>query len=89
MQTKSTSTSHLARLSLVAFLLTFMFARTLVFLIMSRAIPDLYLHVKGTHMHHLNYGIILLSAIGGYLVFRRPATGRCGPWPCCTASQWV
>jgi hypothetical protein len=72
MQTKSASTSHLARLSLVAFLLTFMFARTLVFLIMSRSIPDLYLHIKGTHMHHLNYGIILLSAIGGYLVFRRP-----------------
>ncbi len=72
MQTKSASTSHLARLSLVAFLLTFISARTLVFLIMSRSIPDLYLHVKGTHMHHLNYGIILLSAVGGYLVFRRP-----------------
>ncbi len=75
MQTNSASTSHLARLSLVAFLLTFMSARMLVFLIMSRSIPDLYLHVKGTHVHHLNYGIILLSAVGGYLVFRRP-TGR-------------
>jgi len=44
-----------------------------VFLIMSHSIPDLYLHVKGTHVHHLNYGIILLSAVGGYLVFRRPS----------------
>jgi hypothetical protein len=74
-ETSSASTTHLARLVLVAFLLTFMCARTVVFLIMSHSIPDLYLHVKGTHVHHLNYGIFLLSAIGGYLVFRRP-TGR-------------
>jgi len=71
----SASTNHLARLVLVAFVLTFMCARTIVLLIMSRTIPDLYLYVKGTHVHHLNYGIFLLSAVGGYLVFRRP-TGR-------------
>jgi hypothetical protein len=69
-----TSTTHLARRVLVAFLFTFMCARIIVFLIMSRAIPDLYLHVKGTHVHHLNYGIFLLSAVGGYLVFRRPTS---------------
>lgn len=74
-KTNSASTTHLARLVLVAFLLTFMCARMVVFLIMSRSIPDLYLHIMGTHVHHLNYGILLLSAIGGYLVFRRP-TGR-------------
>jgi len=67
--------THLARLVLVSFLSTFMCARTIVFLIMSHTIPDLYLHVKGTHVHHLNYGIFLLSAVGGCLVFRRP-TGR-------------
>jgi hypothetical protein len=71
----SASTTRLARLVLVAFLLTFMCARAIVFLIMSRSIPDLYLYVRGTHVHHLNYGIFLLSAIGGCLVFRRP-TGR-------------
>jgi hypothetical protein len=70
-ETSSASTTHLARLVLVAFLLTFMCARMIVFLIMSRSIPDLYLHVKGTHVHHLNNGIFLLIAIGGYLVFGR------------------
>jgi hypothetical protein len=74
----SESTTHLARLVLVAFLLTFMCARMIVFLIMSRSIPDLYLHVKGTHVHHLNYGIFLLSATGGYLVFRRPSVRALG-----------
>ena len=64
--------SHLARLVLVAFLLTFICARCVVFLIMSRTIPDLYVHVKGTHVHHLNYGIFLLSGLGGYLLFKHP-----------------
>lgn len=67
--------AELARTVLVAFLLTFMTARIVVFLIMSRTIPDLYFHVKGTHVHHLNYGIVLLSVVGGYLLFARP-TGR-------------
>ena len=65
--------SHLARFVLVAFLLTFVCARCVVFLIMSRTIPDLYMHVKGTHVHHLNYGIFLLSGLGGYLLFRQPS----------------
>jgi hypothetical protein len=32
----------------------------------------LYLRVGGTHVHHLNYGIFLLSAVGAYLLFHRP-----------------
>ncbi len=67
--------SHLARLVLVAFLVTFAGARITVFLIMSRTIPDLYVHIGGTHIHHLNYGIFLLSGLGGYLLFGNP-TGR-------------
>ncbi len=63
----------LARVVLFSFLLTFIAARVMVFLIMSHRIPDLYLHVRGTHVHHLNYGIFLLSALGAYLLFKRPA----------------
>ena len=65
-------TIHLARVVLVFFLATFMLARIIVLLIMTRAIPDLFLHVKGTHVHHLNYGIFLLSGVGAYLIFSRP-----------------
>jgi hypothetical protein len=67
---------HVARLVLVAFLLTFMVMRIAVFLIMSRKIPDLYIHVRGTHVHHLNFGIFLLSAVGGYLLFAEPSGVR-------------
>jgi hypothetical protein len=64
---------QLARLVLVAFIFTFITARVLVFLIMSRRIPDLFLHVGGTHIHHLNYGIFLLGAVAGYLILGRPS----------------
>ena len=66
------STHRLARVTLVAFMGTFIAVRILVFMIMSRRIPDLYLHVGGTHLHHLNSGIFLLSAVGAVLLFHRP-----------------
>ncbi len=65
---------HLARLVLAVFLATFASARVLVFLIMDRRLPDLYFYVGETHVHHLNYGIFLLSAVGALLLFGRPGT---------------
>jgi hypothetical protein len=66
----------LARIILFSFLLTFISARVVVFLIMSRRIPDLYLRLGGTHIHHLNYGIFLLAGIGAYLLLSRPEGRR-------------
>jgi hypothetical protein len=63
---------RLARLVLVAFVLTFVAARVLVLLIMTHRIPDLFMHVGETHVHHLNYGIFLLSGVGAFLLFVRP-----------------
>ncbi len=65
-----------ARLLLVAFLLTFMAARVVVYLIMSRRMPDLYLHLGGTHVHHLNYGIFLLVFVGAWLLLEPPPSSR-------------
>jgi hypothetical protein len=62
-------TQHVARVVLVTFLFTFVVSRMLVYLIMSRRLPDLFVHVGGTHIHHLNYGIVLLAGVGGYLLF--------------------
>ena len=63
----------LARTILVSFVLTFIAARLIVFLIVSRRIPDIYLHLGGTHVHHLNYGIFLLTGVGAYLLLIRPS----------------
>jgi hypothetical protein len=59
----------LARVVFTVFLLTFIVSRLLVILIMGRMIPDFFLHMGGTHVHHLNYGIFLLCTVGGVLLF--------------------
>ena len=68
-QDLASAARHRARLVLLTFLLTFIAARVGTFLIMAHRIPDLYLHLGGTHVHHLNYGIVLLAAVGAYLLF--------------------
>ena len=60
------------RVVFFVFLLTFVASRLIVFLIMSRRIPDLFLVLGGTHVHHLNYGIFLLVAVCAYLLFLPP-----------------
>ncbi len=64
----------LATVILAAFVLTFLIARLMVLLIMTHRVPSLYLHIghNRTHVHHLNYGIFLLSIVGGFLLLRPP-----------------
>lgn len=66
------SPRHLQRLVLTSFVVAFCSARILVFLIMSRDLPDLFLYVGGNHVHHLNYGIVLLSLVGALFLFQPP-----------------
>jgi hypothetical protein len=67
-----------AQLILLSFLVTFVCARIVVLLIMARRLPDLFLFVGGTHIHHLNYGLFLLVAMGAWLLLRPPRDLR---WP--------
>jgi len=62
---------HMARLVLVAFLCTFTFLRIVILLITDRKLPDMLVYIGGTHVHHLNLGIFLLSFVGAYLLFGR------------------
>jgi len=65
--------NRLARLVLAGFIFTFVIARILVIFIMAGKLPPaLFFHVKGTHVHHLNYGIFLLSISGALLLFTSP-----------------
>ena len=59
----------LARVVFTVFLLTFIASRVLVILIMARKMPDLFLHMGGTHVHHLNYGIFLLCTVAAVMLF--------------------
>src|SRR3984957_6175918 len=67
------TSDQLARPALFSFILTFIASRTVVFLIMSQRMPNLYFFMRGTHVHHLNYGIFLLAGVGAYTLFWRPA----------------
>lgn len=60
---------QLARRALFGFILTFIASRIVVFLIMSQRMPNLYFFMRGTHVHHLNYGIFLLAGVGAYTLF--------------------
>ena len=73
---------RLARLVFFVFSLTFIASRVLVILIMTKRIPDLFLHLGGTHVHHLNYGIFLLSAVGALLLFA-PLSDLQKQWVAC------
>lgn len=59
----------LARLVLLSLMLTFITARLVSILMMLPHVPDIYLHVHETHIHHLNYGIFLLAGVGAFLLF--------------------
>ena len=72
------SAKRTLRLLFFSFVLTFVVMRTFVILIMTRRIPDLYIHMKGAHVHHLNFGIFILAAVGALLLFHRPE-GRLRP----------
>jgi hypothetical protein len=68
---------HVAWILWATFLITFLLARITVLLIMMHLVPTMYLRMGNdrTHVHHLNYGIFLLSFVGGFLVLVRP-TGK-------------
>jgi hypothetical protein len=65
-------TARVARLMLLAFVMTFLCARIVVFVIVGGHGPFNFLMVHGTHVHHLNYGISLLSVVGLLLLLLRP-----------------
>src|ERR1700683_4702773 len=72
-EAKTRQVHSLARLGLAACIFTFVIARILVIFIMAGKLPPrLFFHVKGTHVHHLNYGIFLLSAPGAILLLSQP-----------------
>jgi len=61
-------------------MLTFIAARLVSILIVLHRMPNIYLHVRDTHVHHLNYGIFLLAGVGAYLLFSSGPAAPRPPW---------
>jgi hypothetical protein len=68
--------NRLARHVLVAFVFTFLAARSLALLVTTNRIPEIYFKLGDVHVHHLNYGIIILAGVGAYLLFGHPKERR-------------
>lgn len=49
---------------LFSFLLTFIIARSTAYAVTFRHIPNIFLDVRGTHIHHFVYGIVVLAVMG-------------------------
>src|SRR5258707_8304312 len=69
----------LARLVLLSLMLTFVLARLVSILMTMHRMPNIYFHVRDTHVHHLNYGIFLLAGVGAYLLFSSDPAGAAAP----------
>ncbi len=67
------SNRKITALIIFAFLTTFWLARLMVYLILAEMIPNLFLVVRGVHIHHFTYGVVVLALAGLYLLLRRPA----------------
>ncbi len=74
-----TNTRPLARLVLLSLMLTFIVARLVSILMILFHRQDMYLHVRDTHVHHLNYGIFLLVGVSAYLLFSPRSTAPTPP----------
>ena len=59
-------------LVIFSFLTTFALARLTVYLVLAGVLPDLFLFVRGVHIHHFTYGVVILVGVGFYFIMRRP-----------------
>lgn len=66
-------TQHLARRVWTTFVLTFIVSRATVLITAQDWFPNLHVQLGDTHVHHLNFGIAMLTIAGGYLLFARPS----------------
>jgi hypothetical protein len=57
---------------LFSFLSTFVLARLVVYFVIGKLIPNLFLTIRGVHIHHFTYGVLILAVTELYLILKRP-----------------
>lgn len=61
--------------ALFTFLTTFALSRLTVYLVIDKILPNLFLTIRGVHIHHFTYGVVILAVVGLFLLVRRPTPG--------------
>lgn len=54
------------------FLITFIMSRLMVYLVIGKWLPNFFLTLRGVHIHHFTYGVIILVILGLYFILKRP-----------------
>lgn len=55
-----------------AFLIMFAISRLFVYLVLGRLMPNFFLTIRGVHIHHFTYGVVILASVGLFNILRRP-----------------
>jgi len=66
------STQKLIAIITSAFLGTFFLSRLYVYLVLGHLAPNLFLTIKGVHIHHFTYGFFILAFVGIFLLLKHP-----------------
>lgn len=74
------STRRLVALVTFSFLLTFIASRLVVYLVLGHLLPDFFLTIRGVHIHHFTYGVVILVVVGFYLLIFRPHSESQALW---------
>jgi hypothetical protein len=68
----SPSTKRIIALIVFPFLITFAISRLIVYLVLGHWMPNLFLTVRGVHIHHFTYGVVILVINSLYLLLKHP-----------------
>lgn len=68
----SPTTKKIIGIITFSFLVTFIIARLTVYLVLGHWVPNMFLTIRGVHIHHFTYGLVILSLVGLFLLLKRP-----------------
>jgi len=71
-QINSPSTKRLIAYIIFPFLLIFIISRLFVYLVLGHWMPNFFLTIRGVHIHHFTYGVVILVLVGLYLLLKHP-----------------
>lgn len=71
-QINKPSTKRIIALIVFPFLITFIISRLVVYLVLGHWMPNLFLTIKGVHIHHFTYGVAIMVLDTLYLLLKHP-----------------
>lgn len=72
LERQSPSNRKITALIIFSFLATFAVARLFVYLVLGHLFPNFFLTIRGVHIHHFTYGVVILATAGLYFILKRP-----------------